>query len=139
MVQQVTNTISFLQSVQFVTDSIGWAVGGVGRVIFTNTSGQIVSLTNITNQEPDRFKLYQNYPNPFNSETNIQFEITKNDYYIFEIYDIIGRKLLELMNEQKNPGIYKIKARFENFSSGTYIYKLYSTSFEISKKMVIIR
>jgi len=144
---QATGTNSFLQSVIFVTDSIGWAVGGGGRIIYTNSAGQLTGLVNNNNNElPKEFSLEQNYPNPFNPITNIRFEVPlikggdRGLSVKLIIDDIVGKEVGVLLNEALKPGSYNIKWDASNFASGIYFYTLFAEGHLIdTKKLVLIK
>ncbi|HEY3250525.1 MAG TPA: T9SS type A sorting domain-containing protein, partial [Ignavibacteria bacterium] len=85
------------------------------------------------------FNLYQNYPNPFNPATNISFALPKSSFVKLVVYDILGREIAVLVNEQLKPGTYEIQWDSKNFSSGVYIYKLAAGEFVNTKKMVLTR
>jgi hypothetical protein len=92
----------------------------------------------------NKFMLYQNYPNPFNPETKIKFEIPNSKFETnpkteIRIYDILGREIKTLVNEQLKPGIYEVEFDGTNLPSGVYFYKLVSGDFTQSKKMVLIK
>ena len=72
--------------------------------------------------------LSQNYPNPFNPVTNLEFGIAKLGFVSLKIYDVLGRELVTLVNEIKDPGYYKIKFYAGNLSSGVYFYRLVVSS-----------
>ena len=73
---------------------------------------------------PDKFELSQNYPNPFNPVTNLEYGIAKLGFVSLKIYDVLGRELVTLVNEIKEPGYNKIKFDAGNLSSGVYFYRL---------------
>jgi hypothetical protein len=78
---------------------------------------------------PSEFFLSQNYPNPFNPETKIKYGIKKSGFVSIEIYDLLGREVYKLVNENMNPGEYSVnfsvKELFSNsLSSGLYIYRI---------------
>jgi len=77
---------------------------------------------------PNKFELSQNYPNPFNPVTNLEFGISKSGFVSLKIYDVLGRELVTLVNEIKQPGYYKIKFDAGNLSSGVYFYRLVVSS-----------
>jgi glycosidase len=93
--------------------------------------------------------LDQNYPNPFNPTTTINFEVAESSHVSVKVFDIIGREIIELVNEKKGPGSYKIKWNGKDssgisVSSGVFIYEIKATSggkmvFHQSRKMVLIR
>lgn len=85
------------------------------------------------------FRLYQNYPNPFNPETAIKYELKVTDFVSINVYDILGNKISELINEKQNPGSYSVKFNGNDFSSGVYYYTLTSGDVKQTKKMLLIK
>ena len=100
-----------------------------------------------TNEElmvPSEYALSQNYPNPFNPETRIYYDIPESGYVTLTIYDILGRELVKLVNQDQSPGRYNIlwkgvDASSNPVSSGIYFYQLNSGKYSETKKMVISR
>jgi len=97
-------------------------------------------------ETPKEFGLMQNYPNPFNPTTTINFTITGVGDENFRplqtqliIYDILGREIKTLLNEQLQSGSYEIKFNAENLPSGIYYYRLTAGDFSETKKMVLLR
>jgi len=88
---------------------------------------------------PSSFKLYQNYPNPFNPTTNIEFRIVDFGFVSLKVYDVLGREIATLVNEEKRAGSYKVEFNGSNLSSGVYFYRLNSGSFVSTKKMLLIK
>ncbi|MBM4158313.1 MAG: T9SS type A sorting domain-containing protein, partial [Ignavibacteria bacterium] len=139
--RQATGTDQrFWGSIWFYNDSIGWGVGGAGKIMHTTTGGQsLVNITSNENKVPESFHLYQNYPNPFNSQTTIEFDITEAENYRLEIFDVIGRKQEEILNEQLNKGKYKIQYFADKLSSGIYFYRLSSFNKSYTKTFLLIK
>lgn len=90
-------------------------------------------------QIPLGFELYQNYPNPFNPETTIIYEIPVSGNVTLKVYDVLGREISTLVNEQKGAGRYKVKFNGNKLSSGTYFYQLRCGSFSEIKKFILMR
>jgi len=90
---------------------------------------------------PSSFLLEQNYPNPFNPNTTIAFEIPKAGNVVIKLYNIIGKEVMTLVNEFKQPGKYKavFDADKSRLSSGVYFYKMSSGEFSQTKKMVLLK
>ena len=88
---------------------------------------------------PDKYELSQNYPNPFNPVTNLEFGISNLGFVTLKIYDVLGRELLTLVNEIKEPGYYKIKFNAGNLSSGVYFYRMEAGDFVTVKKFVVMK
>ena len=88
---------------------------------------------------PKQFQLNQNYPNPFNPTTTISFKTPKKGFVKLEIYDILGRQIKTLINENKEAGNYNIIFDASGLNSGTYIYTLRSGKYQESKKMTVLK
>ncbi len=85
------------------------------------------------------FALNQNYPNPFNPSTNINFTLPKTEFVTLKIYDILGKEITTLINEELNAGNHTKIWDAKNLSSGVYFYKLQAGKFTETKKMVLVR
>lgn len=88
--------------------------------------------------------LFQNYPNPFNGQAIIRFNLVKREFVKLEIYDILGKKIKDLINEELNAGIHSVSWDASNdngkeVSSGIYFYRLILPGFVSSKKMILLR
>jgi len=88
---------------------------------------------------PANFTLYQNYPNPFNPVTTISFELARKARTTLSIYDIFGKLVREIVNEELEPGKYNIEFNGSSLSSGVYYYQLRSGNFSETKKMILIK
>jgi hypothetical protein len=93
---------------------------------------------------PAKFELSQNYPNPFNPSTSIKYYIPKNSYVTLVVYDMLGREVISLVNEQESPGYHEVSwngldNKGESVSSGIYVYKLTAGSFTQTKKMNLLK
>src|SRR3990172_6290725 len=115
--QQNTSGSGFLSSVVFVTDSIGWSVGGGGRIIRTTTGGEYLTVISDPNVIPIDFKLYQNDPNPFNSMTKFKFQIPKISFVKLVIYDVLSKEVDVLVNEELKAGSYSVEWQAINYPS----------------------
>ena len=92
-----------------------------------------------TEELPLEFKLSQNYPNPFNPTTTINYSILKRSIVTLKIYDILGRELAALINEEKDPGNYKINFDGTLLPSGIYLYKIICEKYSDAEKMILIK
>jgi hypothetical protein len=88
---------------------------------------------------PAVFSLEQNYPNPFNPETVIKYKIAKEGYTTLKVFDILGREVKTLVNENKPAGSYNVIFNAGDISSGVYFYTLTQGSLQYSKKMIVIK
>lgn len=85
------------------------------------------------------FLLEQNFPNPFNPTTNIVFHIAEYGFVSLKVYDVMGKEVAVLVNEDKNEGIYEVEFDAGNLASGTYFYRLSSGSFTETKKLLLMK
>ena len=85
------------------------------------------------------YSLEQNYPNPFNPRTSIKFDVKKKGFVSLIIYDISGREVATLVNENKNEGNYFVEFEASNLPSGVYIYRLRVNDFVSTKKMTFLK
>jgi len=99
----------------------------------------VIGIQQISNIIPDKFNLYQNYPNPFNPVTNIKFDIQKNSFVKLKVYDIVGKEIAALVNENKSAGSYVVDFDATNLTSGVYFYRIETESFTETKRMVILK
>lgn len=89
--------------------------------------------------EPLKYSLFQNYPNPFNPSTNIRYEIPQNGFVKLIVYNLLGKEIKTLVNENKKAGTYEVTFNASEFSSGVYYYKLTTDNYTETKKMILLR
>jgi hypothetical protein len=114
----------------------GW--GSISNLCFTklNPASEVI---------PESFSLGQNYPNPFNPVTKIQFQIPSNglngraNFVKIIIYDLLGREVTTLVNEQLKPGSYSVDWDGTGYASGVYFYSLVTGEFAETKRMILIK
>lgn len=85
------------------------------------------------------YRLFQNYPNPFNPTTTIMYTIPYSGFVDLTIFDILGRKVLTLINDNQKRGDYSIKFDGSDLSSGVYFYRLMVNDFVSIKKLVLMK
>ncbi len=98
-----------------------------------------VGIKVISSSVPGEFKLFQNYPNPFNPITKINFDIAKSGFVALNVYDMLGRQVETLVNQQMNAGSYIIEFNGSKLSSGVYFYRVSTDEFTDIKKCVLVR
>jgi hypothetical protein len=103
-------------------------------------SNNPIGIQSVSTNIPSKYELYQNYPNPFNPATNIVFDIptasVSNTRLI--VYDILGREVEMVINQQLSPGKYLVNWNASQHSSGIYFYKLTSGDFVKTNKMILV-
>jgi photosystem II stability/assembly factor-like uncharacterized protein len=95
----------------------------------------------ISDELPMVTHLEQNYPNPFNPTTNFRFQISQKSggLVTLKVYDLIGREVITLLDEVKQPGTYQVTWDANGFASGVYYYQLHTKNFFDIKKMILIK
>jgi photosystem II stability/assembly factor-like uncharacterized protein len=85
------------------------------------------------------YSLLQNYPNPFNPNTTIKFSLPQQSLVTLKVYDILGREISTLINEEKPVGTFIIPFNASNLPSGIYLYELTAGGYKTTKKMVLVK
>lgn len=88
---------------------------------------------------PGDYSLEQNYPNPFNPVTTIGYKLPINTFVSIKIYDLTGKQLLTLVNENKNAGTHEVNFNASGFSSGVYFYMIKAGNFTQARKLVFLK
>ncbi|HEX2788604.1 MAG TPA: T9SS type A sorting domain-containing protein [Ignavibacteria bacterium] len=109
----------------------------INGIVYGDTS--LTHVQQIGSAVPDKFELMQNYPNPFNPSTNFEFRIADFGFVKLKIFDMLGKELETLVNENLNLGIYQVQWNAKNFPSGVYFYRLETNDFKDVKRMVILK
>ncbi|MCU7495521.1 MAG: T9SS type A sorting domain-containing protein [Ignavibacteria bacterium] len=95
--------------------------------------------TNASISAPKDYSLSQNYPNPFNPNTTISYAIPHAGNVSISLFDALGNKVMDLVNEYKSEGIYKVNFDGKNFASGVYFYRIHSGNYIETKKLMLIK
>ncbi len=88
---------------------------------------------------PKHFALEQNYPNPFNPTTLISYQLPVASTVSLKVYDVLGREVATLVNEQQEVGAYSVTFNANALSSGIYFYRLQAGNFVATKKMMLVK
>ena len=88
---------------------------------------------------PTKYALSQNYPNPFNPTTVINYSVPKQSFVTIKVFDILGREVITLVNEEKAAGEYSVNFNAANLGSGIYFHTMKAGSFTDTKKMVVLK
>jgi len=129
-------------------------VAGDGDLYFENPDGfKVAFITNnidayysrITNIKYEtklstiNYNLMQNYPNPFNPTTNIKYQISHNGFVTLKVYDILGKEVAILVQEEKAYGVYEAEFNASLLPSGIYFYRLHINSYTKTMKMLLLK
>jgi hypothetical protein len=108
---------------------------GKNKIRLMASADRIINSINL----PSVYSLMQNFPNPFNPTTMIKYALPKVSNVKLTVYDILGREVSTLVNEQQQPGSYQVTWNASNVASGIYFYQLKAGNFVDTKKMILIR
>ncbi len=90
-------------------------------------------------ETPNTFSVSQNYPNPFNPTTTISYTLPQAGAVQIKIYDILGREVAKLVDEQKSAGKYSVQWNGSNYASGVYFSSITFNNQRLYKKMLMIK
>jgi hypothetical protein len=138
----IYDTLSFRWKNLLELSSNGTANNLRLRAIVTSASG-LVSVEN-AGSVPQEFQLAQNYPNPFNPSTSIRYSVPVQSRIRLRVFDLVGREVASLVDEQENPGNYAVSWLGTNnigtpLASGVYFYRLEGAGQRVTKKMILLR
>lgn len=91
------------------------------------------------NNLPQEFQLEQNYPNPFNPNTKIRYSIITGGLVTLRVYDMLGKEIATLVDEDKTAGNYEVEFDGSLLTSGIYVYRLFTVDYLNSKKMILLK
>jgi photosystem II stability/assembly factor-like uncharacterized protein len=128
-----------LLGVYFTDRNTGTVVGGGGAILRTTTGGLVSVEERVISQIPTGFVLSQNYPNPFNPSTVIRFELPLTSKVSLHVYNMLGQKVVTLVNEEMSPGSYEAIWNASGFPSGVYFYRLQVGRVVETKKLILLR
>lgn len=124
-----------------------WILKGcvINDTLYGDTTNVITSVRDLSENIIPDFELYPNFPNPFNPYTTISFRITKSQNISLIVYDMMGREVKRLVdNEFYYSGIYKTiwdgkNNSDQSVSSGVYYYSLFGDGINLTRSMVLIK
>jgi len=128
-------------SISMVNKNRGWVVGSAppGMPLLYKTVSGGVTTVDDNSRGPGEYSLSQNYPNPFNPRTNIKFTIPRAGPVELTVHDVLGRKVMSLVNEEKTIGTYTVALDASYLASGVYFYRLRAGSFIQTRKISVIK
>ncbi|MBU0473101.1 MAG: T9SS type A sorting domain-containing protein [Bacteroidetes bacterium] len=120
------------------TESVNEAITVYGN---TSVVEKIANTDSTSTELPaiNEYALNSNYPNPFNPTTQISYQLPENSFVNLVVYNSLGQKVAELVNQHQSVGQYSVKFDASNLPSGVYIYKLQTDNFSDVKKMLLTK
>jgi photosystem II stability/assembly factor-like uncharacterized protein len=145
----VVNNLSVpLRAIDF-KDELGIIVGGgvynedwddaTGIILRTANGGSTWIDQNTMQKYSSKFQLSQNYPNPFNPKTVIRYALPVTCHLNLSVYNIIGQKVVTLVNKKQPAGSYNVEWDASGFASGVYYFNLTAGNFQQVKKMILLK
>jgi photosystem II stability/assembly factor-like uncharacterized protein len=138
VVQKTENGNKFYD-LSFINQNQGWACGNAIISSTVNGSGGMTSVLQTSSLLTEKYSLKQNYPNPFNPTTNISFDVTNSTFVSLKVFDMTGREVKTLVNENVSAGNYEINFNASELNSGVYFYTLKTNEFTETKKMMLVK
>lgn len=91
------------------------------------------------NQTPEDYYILQNYPNPFNPSTKIRFAVPEKSQVKLALYDVLGRELATILDEELNPGVKEVELNGNNLSSGIYLVRMITNNYQQTIKITLLK
>ncbi len=111
----------------------------VEGIDFGNRQVTSVAVEEESSGLPTAFLLHQNYPNPFNPETIIRFDVAAQTHVVVEVFDLLGRSVVTLVDAPFAPGRHAVRFDAGRLPSGLYLYRIEAGAFRAIKTMVLAR
>ncbi len=99
----------------------------------------IVTGVNNTTETPEDYYILQNYPNPFNPSTKIRFAIPEKSQVKLALYDVLGRELAIILDEELNPGVKEVELNGSDLSSGIYMVRMITNNYQQTIKITLLK
>jgi len=109
------------------------------KMVDNDGSFKYSAIVNVDISAPAKFELAQNFPNPFNPTTTIRYQLPVNGQITLKVYDMLGKEVATLVNEQKLAGSYEVTLNADKLSSGVYYYQLKTDNFVQTKKLALVK
>lgn len=129
---------SEVRQIAFDSKNNLWMSSNWGIVEF-KPDGIVTGIRENKNQTPDSYLLSQNYPNPFNPSTIIKYQVPKESFVNIKVYNVIGKEIGTLVNENKQAGVYEVNFNASSLPSGVYFYRIISGNYTTIKKMMLLK
>jgi hypothetical protein len=119
-------------------DSLRYSKWNAGSTFYPFTWTDYTSVEN-NNEHVQSFQFLQNYPNPFNPATKIRYELPERSFITIRVYDVLGKEIAILVNEEKLSGSYEVEFDGKGLASGIYYYRITTDNFSQTKKMILLK
>lgn len=109
------------------------------NIISSKSSLPKIGIANNFVEVLDNFNLFANYPNPFNPTTKISHQLPVDAHVTLKVYDLLGREVGTLVNEEKQAGKYEVEFDASRLSSSLYLYRISINDFVKTMKMIVVK
>ena len=133
------DTLTFASFVTVGDFTAGWVTSLGNKIVACNFYTPTDVHETLNSEIPNDYRLSQNYPNPFNPSTTFRYSSPNESNVIIKVYDILGKEIETLINEEKPAGTYELTWNAVNLPSGVYFYQLQAGSFIETKKMILLK
>jgi hypothetical protein len=120
------------------TGEYGSMPPGEGTGIWKRPLSEMITDVENVQEFPPQYVLQQNYPNPFNPTTSIKFDVPSSKVVTLKVFDILGREVATLLNEEKSAGTHTVTWDASSVSSGVYFYRIKAGDFVQTKRMMVV-
>jgi murein DD-endopeptidase MepM/ murein hydrolase activator NlpD len=129
------------QSGTLLIDNEQLVLNGSSSVTLPSLTSEVSLILNAihTVSKPTEYRLEQNYPNPFNPSTTIAFDVPEVSHVRLTVYDLLGREVALLVNEERDSGTYRTVFNASNLASGVYLYRLQTGTFSATRRLLLLR
>ncbi len=110
-----------------------------GRSSWSDSNFTLTDVKDVKAGIPTEYSISQNYPNPFNPTSRIEFGVPRKSQTKIIVYDLLGREIQTLVNEELEAGYYEINVDASNLPSGVYFYRIRSGNFVQTRKMILLK
>ena len=131
LIGQGTSNINSVDVLRKMADTV--------RAVFNSNFTVFNPVRPVNNDVPKSYSLSQNFPNPFNPTTVISYELPVNSQVTLKVYDVLGREVRTLVDENKHAGSYRLTFNAGNLPSGVYFVRLETGKYEQAIKIILIK
>jgi photosystem II stability/assembly factor-like uncharacterized protein len=128
-----------LNRVKINNSPVGYIAGQNQNIYRTTNAGGLTGVEIHSEITPAGYSLSQNYPNPFNPTTVIRYQLSVDSWVSLRVYDLLGKEISTLVNNETKPGAYEVTFDGSNLPSGIYFYKLTVNNISDTKRMLMIK
>lgn len=121
-----------------------WVFNGLDSLasietFFITLRRKTIGIEQISSTIPDKFLIHNNYPNPFNPTTKIKLDINKAQFLKVTIFDMVGKEVTRLYENNINAGSYVLEWNAQNSPSGIYFFRVETPEMSTTRRMVLLK